>query len=90
MPRIDVKSERVGEGMVISAHVKDWDLMQSFPNAIATDIVDAIVKRFVQENGDAILNIVKDSDLLAVALSKEVDFRVRKFIAEDRSRKEKR
>lgn len=90
MPRIDIKSDRTGDGHVISAHVKDWDLMQSFPHAIAQDIVDGLVKRFLQEHGDAILTLVKDPELLAVALSKEIDYRVRSYIAETKKREEER
>lgn len=87
MPRVAVESKRLPEGgYVVSAHVGDWDLMQSFPHAISADIVDAIVGRFVKENGDMIMKIVKDPDLLATALSKEIDLRVRTFIAERNDR----
>jgi hypothetical protein len=87
MPRVAVKSERLPDGgYVVSAHTQDWDLMQSFPHAIAQDIVDAIVRRFVEENGDLIMDIVKDPELLATALSKEIDLRVRTYIAERKKR----
>jgi hypothetical protein len=87
MPRVAVESKRLPDGgYVVSAHVGDWDLLQSFPHTICADIVDAIVKRFVKENGDMIMKIVQDPDLLATALSKEIDLRVRSFIAERKKR----
>lgn len=91
MPNIDVKSERVvNGGFCMSAHVKDWDLMQSFPQAIVSDIVTAITKRFLEENGDLILSLVKDPELLAVALSREMDRRVRDYISDKKKQEEQR
>ena len=90
MPRIDVKSERINGGMVISAHTKDWDLMQSFPHTIVQDICDAIVTRFLEENREAILTIVQDAELLSTALAKEVSSRVGKMIAENKKREQER
>lgn len=91
MPNIDVKSERVvNGGFQMSAHVKDWDLMQSFPAAIVTDIVTAITKRFLEENGDIILSLVKDPELLATALSREMDRRVREYLAQKKQEEERR
>lgn len=91
MPRVGIESERLGNGgYVISAHVKDWDLLQSFPNAIVQEIVDGIVKRFIEENGDMILSLVKDPELLATALSKEVAYRTQKYITDKKKREEER
>lgn len=82
MASISVKSERVSDGMVVSAHVKDWDLMQSFPRAIAQDIIDGLVQRFLQEHGAEMLALVKDPEFVAVACAKELHFRLKVFIDE--------
>ena len=77
---IDVKSERVQNGgFAMSAHVSDWELTQSMPRLIVDEITKAIAKRFVEENGDLLLDLVKDRELLATALKKEIDYRVRTY-----------
>lgn len=92
MSRIDVKSERIVDGgYVVSAHVKDWDLLQSFPHKIVQDIVDTIVTRFIEENGVMIMKLVKDRELISIALGKEIQERVKKYIFEqDEKEKERR
>ena len=78
---IQVKSERLsGGGVLVSAQASDWDVMQMIPGAILRDIVDAITKRFLEENGDLIMEALKP-EVVSEAIAKEMRLRVSLFIA---------